>query len=66
MKWRMQAPVLTRSEIQTLGVYVTLNQNVQRVQIIQNRNSGIGLTTHARCYIDEKYTDIDITDYGAW
>jgi hypothetical protein len=62
----MQAPVLNRTELQRIAVYVALNANVQRVQIIQNRNSGVGLTTHARCYVDEQYTDIDITDYDSW
>ena len=62
----MQAPVLNRREVETLAIYVTLNENVDRVQIIQQNTSGIGLTTHARCYTEESYTDIDITDYESW
>jgi hypothetical protein len=67
MKWRMQAPVLTRTSLETLAIYVSLNQNVERVQIIQQGSGGsIGMITHARCYTGEQYADIDITDYKAW
>ena len=67
MRGRVQAPVLNRREVEKLAIYVTLNENVARVQIIQQHTSGIGLTTHARCYYkDESYTDIDITDYESW
>ena len=66
MRGRVQAPVLNRREVEKLAIYVTLNENVDRVQIIQQHTSGIGDTTHARCYTEESYTDIDITDYESW
>lgn len=61
----MQAPVLSRREIETLAIYVSLNRSVERVQIIQ-QSTGIGLATHARCYTGEQYIDIDLTDYEEW
>lgn len=68
MKWRVQAPVLSRREVETLAIYLNLNRNVERVQIIQRAEGGggIGMTTHARCYEGEQYQDVDITDVGAW
>lgn len=66
MKWRMQAPVLNRREVETLAIYLSLNRNVERVQIIQRAESGIGLSTYARCYQGEQYQDVDITDVESW
>lgn len=66
MKIRMQAPVLSRNEVEKLAIYLTLNANIERVQIIQQHTNGIGAATHARCYIGEQYVDIDITDYDQW
>lgn len=48
-----------------MAIYVGLNRHVERVQIIQHQ-TGIGLTTHARCYTGEQYVDVDITDTEAW
>lgn len=66
MKYRMQAPVLSRKEIERLATHVALNRNVDRVQIIQRAETGIGLSTFARCYCGEQYTDVEVTDYEAW
>lgn len=66
MKARMQAPVLTRREIERIAIHMALDRRVDRVQIIQTATSGIGKTTHARFYRGEVYEDIDVTDLDAW
>jgi hypothetical protein len=66
MKSRMQAPVLNRVEIERIAIHMALDRNIQRVQIIQRLESGIGATTHARFYRGEAYEDVDVTDLGAW
>lgn len=62
----MQAPVLTRVEIERIAITMALDSNIDRVQIIQQSTSGIGPTTHARFYKEEKYEDVDVTDVTNW
>jgi hypothetical protein len=63
----MQAPVLTRIELERMAMHMRLDQNAERVQIIQKSNSGIGNCTHARFYYqDGSYHEIEVTDIGVW
>jgi len=67
VKWRMQAPVLTRIELERMALHMSLDRTAVRVQIIQRAESGIGLSTYARFYRDdETYHEIDVTDVSNW
>jgi len=67
MKWRMQAPVLTRIELERIALHMGLDRNAERVQIIQKVDSGIGAATHARFYYPSgDYHEIEVTEVESW
>jgi len=63
-----QKVTLTRHQIERLAVFLTLNDNIERVTIEETNESGIGSSHHAVYHTSkiEREFQEDITDVGNW
>jgi hypothetical protein len=63
-----QKVTLTAKQIKELAVWISLNNDIERVTIEETNESGIGASHHAVYHtsqIERTYSQ-DITDVGAW
>ena len=64
----MRKLTLTRHQWDQVSVWLALNQQVNEVEIVESKTTGIGLD-HTAYFLDSEQTvlhEMDITDVSTW